>query len=253
MRIASWNVNGLRAVAKKGFPDIVKTFDPDILGIQETKLQAEQLTDKLMLPGYDSYFAHAQRKGYSGTGLYSKVPLKKVYTSIEPGEFDDEGRVVVAEVKDFVFFNVYFPNSGQGPHRLKYKIRFYERLFRHASEYINRGIDVLIGGDYNVAHNEIDLKNPKRNEGNPGFMPEERALLDGLAASDWKDVFRTLYPEKVQYSWWSYRFKARERNIGWRIDYFWASAGLMSRIKDCMILDQVMGSDHCPVVVDIKD
>ena len=253
MRIASWNVNGLRAVAKKGFAELVRTFEPDILGIQETKLQESQLKPELMLPGYESFFAHAEKKGYSGTAIYSRLPLKRVYSSIEPGEFDAEGRVVVAETEDLVFFNVYFPNSGMGPHRLKYKIRFYETLFRHAQTYVDQGMDVLIGGDYNVAHNEIDLKNPKRNEGNPGYMPEERALLDKLETEGWKDVFRTLYPDRVQYSWWSYRFKARERNIGWRIDYFWASPSIMPRVRDCLILDQVPGSDHCPVIIDLKD
>ena len=246
-------MNGLRAVVKKDFSSLVKRFEPDVLGIQETKLQEHQLTEKLMLPGYKAFFAHAVRKGYSGVGLYSKIPVNKVWTGIGVQEFDDEGRVIVAELDNLVFFNVYFPNSGMGPHRLEYKIRFYKRLFGMADEIRKQGVPVLIGGDYNVAHNEIDLKNPKSNEGNPGFMPEERALLDWMQENEWIDLFRTLYPDKVQYSWWSYRFKARERNIGWRIDYFWASRDLMDRVADCKILDEIPGSDHCPVVVDLKD
>ena len=253
MRIAIWNVNGLRAVAKKGFQELVAGFDPDVLGIQETKLQAPQVTDGLLLPGYESAFAHAQKKGYSGVALFYRVPVQRVYTGMGVEELDQEGRVIVAEMEGLVFFNVYFPNSGMGPHRLDYKIRFYKALFSKADTYRSQGIPVIIGGDYNVAHNEIDLKNPKANEGNPGYMPEERALLDELEAAGWKDVFRTLYPDKVQYSWWSYRFKARERNAGWRIDYFWASDAAMALIDDCQILDQVPGSDHCPVALDLKD
>ncbi len=251
MKIATWNVNGLRAILKKGLIDKLTDLDADVIGLQETKLQEHQVTEEMIPPGYDAYFAYAKKKGYSGVVTYTRIKPDDVLIGMGIEEFDDEGRVVISRFKDLMYFNVYFPNSGMGPHRLDYKLRFYKELFNIAWDMYQKGLYVVVGGDYNTAHRPIDLKNPKRNEKNPGFLPEERAVIDELLNQGWIDVFRKLYPDKVQYTWWDYRFKSRERNVGWRIDYFLVSPNLMPLVKDCIIRDDVMGSDHCPVILDL--
>lgn len=254
MKILSWNVNGLRAVQKKGFTDWVLTEKPDILCIQETKLQEEQLTEELKnIEGYDSHFSHASRKGYSGVAIYTKIrPLSTSY-GIGIDEFDTEGRIIQMEFPEFILLNIYFPNGQMNEERLEYKLHFHEALLEHCLSLQSQKKNLIICGDYNIAHKEMDLKNPKANEKRSGFLPIERAWIDKFIAHGFVDSFRLVNPDKVQYSWWSYRFKARENNAGWRIDYHFVSDYFSHKVKDAQIFDHVLGSDHCPVslVLDI--
>ena len=247
MRFISWNVNGLRAVVKKGFEDIFWSLDADFFCIQETKLQEGQIN--LDLPGYECYWSYAEKKGYSGTAIFTKHTPLSVSHNI-PGH-DTEGRVVTLEYEDFYLVCVYTPNSQDSLKRLDYRMSW-EDDFR---EYLC-GLDavkpVIVCGDMNVAHEEIDLKNPATNHFNPGFSDEERGKFTELLEAGFTDSFRSLYPDRTDaYSWWSYRAAARERNVGWRIDYFVVSDRLRENIKDAYILPEVMGSDHCPVGLDI--
>ena len=247
MRFISWNVNGLRAVVKKGFEDIFWSLDADFFCIQETKLQEGQIN--LDLPGYECYWSYAEKKGYSGTAIFTKHTPLSVNHNI-PGH-DTEGRVVTLEYEDFYLVCVYTPNSQDSLKRLDYRMSW-EDDFR---EYLC-GLDavkpVIVCGDMNVAHEEIDLKNPATNHFNPGFSDEERGKFTELLEAGFTDSFRSLYPDRTDaYSWWSYRAAARERNVGWRIDYFVVSDRLRENIKDAYILPEVMGSDHCPVGLDI--
>lgn len=247
MRFISWNVNGLRAVVKKGFEDIFWSLDADFFCIQETKLQEGQIS--LDLPGYECYWSYAEKKGYSGTAIFTKHTPLSVSHNI-PGH-DTEGRAVTLEYEDFYLVCVYTPNSQDSLKRLDYRMSW-EDDFR---EYLC-GLDavkpVIVCGDMNVAHEEIDLKNPATNHFNPGFSDEERGKFTELLEAGFTDSFRSLYPDRTDaYSWWSYRAAARERNVGWRIDYFVVSDRLRENIKDAYILPEVMGSDHCPVGLDI--
>jgi len=247
MRFISWNVNGLRAVVKKGFEDIFWSLDADFFCIQETKLQEGQIN--LDLPGYECYWSYAEKKGYSGTAIFTKHTPLSVSHNI-PGH-DTEGRAVTLEYEDFYLVCVYTPNSQDSLKRLDYRMSW-EDDFR---EYLC-GLDavkpVIVCGDMNVAHEEIDLKNPATNHFNPGFSDEERGKFTELLEAGFTDSFRSLYPDRTDaYSWWSYRAAARERNVGWRIDYFVVSDRLRENIKDAYILPEVMGSDHCPVGLDI--
>ena len=244
IKFVSWNVNGLRAVARKGFAEIFTDFDADFFCLQETKLQAGQID--LEFPGYKSYWDYAEKKGYSGTVIYTrKEPLSVAYGLGIP-EHDTEGRAVTLEFPDFYLVNTYVPNSGEGLKRLDYRITW-DDAFR---EYV-RGLagkkSVIICGDLNVAHHEIDLKNPETNRLNAGFTDEERENMTALLAAGFTDTWRFQHPEEVKYSWWSYRMMARDRNIGWRIDYFLVSNDLISRIGSTDIHNEVFGSDHCPV------
>ena len=244
IKFVSWNVNGLRAVARKGFADIFADFDADFFCLQETKLQAGQID--LEFPGYKSYWDYAEKKGYSGTVIYTrKEPLSVAYGLGIP-EHDTEGRAVTLEFPDFYLVNTYVPNSGEGLKRLDYRMTW-DDAFR---EYV-RGLagkkSVIICGDLNVAHHEIDLKNPDTNRLNAGFTDEERENMTALLAAGFTDTWRFQHPEEVKYSWWSYRMMARDRNIGWRIDYFLVSNDLISRIGSTDIHNEVFGSDHCPV------
>ncbi|NLZ50541.1 MAG: exodeoxyribonuclease III [Rikenellaceae bacterium] len=244
MKFVSWNVNGLRAVARKGFAEIFADFDADFFCLQETKLQAGQID--LEFPGYKSYWDYAEKKGYSGTVIYTrKEPLSVAYGLGIP-EHDTEGRAVTLEFPDFYLVNTYVPNSGEGLKRLDYRMTW-DDAFR---EYV-RGLagkkSVIICGDLNVAHHEIDLKNPETNRLNAGFTDEERENMTALLAAGFTDTWRFQHPEEVKYSWWSYRMMARDRNIGWRIDYFLVSNDLISRIGSTDIHNEVFGSDHCPV------
>ena len=248
-RFISWNVNGLRAVEKKGFADIVLALNADCICIQETKLQAGQ-TD-LALPDYESYWNYAERKGYSGTAVFTRKSPVSVRIGIGIPEHDTEGRTVTLEFEDCYLVCVYTPNAQEGLKRLEYRMSW-EDAFREYLLSLDRMKPVVICGDMNVAHQEIDLKNPKTNVGNPGFSDEERAKFTELLAAGFTDSFRFLYPDRENaYSWWSYRAAARARNVGWRIDYFVVSDRLRDQIRDAYILPEIMGSDHCPVGLDL--
>lgn len=245
MKLISWNVNGLRACKTKGFDEFFSSENADIFCIQETKMQEGQA--ELDKDGYYMYMSSAIKKGYSGTLVYTKIkPLSVVYGV--NGLYNDEGRVITLEYDNFYLVNVYVPNSKEGLLRLDYRMEF-EDNFRKYLNSLKEKKNVILCGDLNVAHKEIDIKNPKTNLRNPGFTVEERDKFSLLLDSGFKDTFRTLYPETVTYSWWSYRFKAREKNAGWRIDYFVVNDSFMSHVKDSLILTQVFGSDHCPVEI----
>ncbi len=249
MRFISWNVNGLRAVVKKGFEDIFWSLDADFVCLQETKLQEGQIN--LDLPGYESYWCYAEKKGYSGTAIFTRrTPLSVSYNLGIP-EHDSEGRVITLEYEDFYLVCVYTPNSQDGLRRLDYRMSW-EDDFRDYLCELDKSKPVIVCGDMNVAHEEIDLKNPATNHFNPGFSDEEREKFTELLNAGFIDTFRSLYPDRTDaYSWWSYRAAARQRNVGWRIDYFVVSERLRDNIKDAYILPEVMGSDHCPVGLDM--
>lgn len=244
-KMISWNVNGLRACVGKGFLDFFKEADADIFCLQETKLQAGQID--LDLPGYHQYWNYAERKGYSGTAIFTKEEPLSVTYGIGIEEHDHEGRVITLEFTDYYFITVYTPNSKDGLARLPYRM-IWEADFLAYLQKLEEKKPVIFCGDLNVAHKEIDLKNPKSNHKNPGFTDEERGRFTALMEAGFIDTFRHFYPDLENvYSWWSYRFSARSKNIGWRIDYFVTSGALRDRLKDAFIYQDVLGSDHCPV------
>ncbi len=248
MRLVSWNTNGLRAAMKKGFGDFFEQIDADIFAVQETKMQFEQ--KDFSFPGYREYWNSAMRKGYSGTLVYAKAePLAVVY-GIDGDLYNDEGRIITLEYGNFYFVTVYSPNSKPELARLDYRMEYEDRLLDYLVR-LDQIKPVVLCGDLNVAHKEMDLKNPKANERNAGFTIEERNKFTKLLDSGFADVFRRLYPERIEYTWWSYLFNARKNNAGWRIDYFVVSERLMSRVRDAMIHNDVFGSDHCPVSLEI--
>ena len=247
MKLISWNVNGLRAAMGKGFLDFFQEVDADVVCLQETKLQPHQI--ELELPGYEIFWNSAVKKGYSGTAVFTRIPPLNVTYGIGRPEHDTEGRVITAEFADFYLVNCYTPNAQQGLARIDYRMEW-EDAFRAYLQGLDEKKPVILCGDLNVAHAEIDLKNPKSNRGNAGFSDEERGKMTELLDAGFADTFRRLYPDTTGiYSWWSYRFRARENNAGWRIDYFIVSERLMPRVQDSQILTQVMGSDHCPVAL----
>ena len=249
MKFISWNVNGLRAVVKKGFEDIFTAFDADCVCLQETKLQEGQIS--LSFPGYESYWSYAEKKGYSGTAIYSRIPPLSVSHGIGIPEHDTEGRVVTLEFEGCWLVCVYTPNAQDGLKRIDYRMSW-EDAFREYLLSLDKIKPVVVCGDMNVAHKEIDLKNPSTNRGNPGFSDEEREKFGILLESGFTDTFRSLYPElRDAYTWWSYRAAARERNVGWRIDYFLCSDRVKDKIQKAFILPEVLGSDHCPVGLEI--
>lgn len=249
MKLVSWNVNGLRAIYKKGFLDFFNEINADIFCIQETKMQEGQI--ELDLPEYEQFFNYAERKGYSGTAIFTKVKPEKVTYGIGIEEHDKEGRVITLEYKKFYFVTCYTPNSGRELARLEYRMRW-EDDFKEYLQKLDKHKPVIICGDLNVAHKEIDLKNPKTNRKNAGFTDEEREKMTSLQEAGFTDTYRKLYPNKENaYTWWSYMGKAREKNVGWRIDYFLTSDRINSKIKETEIYDKVMGSDHCPVGLEI--
>ena len=249
MRFISWNVNGLRAVMKKGFEEIFRELDADFVCLQETKLQAGQID--FAPEGYESYWSYAEKKGYAGTAIFTRHTPLSVRYNIGLPEHDAEGRAVTLEYEDFFLVCVYTPNAQDGLRRLDYRMQW-EDDFRAYLCALDREKPVIVCGDMNVAHEEIDLKNPKSNVGNPGFSDEERAKFTELLAAGFTDSFRALYPgRRDAYSWWSYRAAARERNVGWRIDYFVVSDRLREHIRDAFILPEIMGSDHCPVGLEL--
>ena len=249
MKFISWNVNGLRACVGKDFEQQFKDLDADFFCLQETKMQAGQLD--LSFPGYESYWNYADKKGYSGTAIYTKHKPLNVTYGIDIDEHDHEGRVITLEMDDFYLITVYTPNSQDGLRRLDYRMKWEEdfQAYLHRLDAIK---PVIVCGDMNVAHQEIDLKNPKTNHKNAGFTDEEREKMTQLLSNGFIDAFRTLYPEQVTYSWWSYRFRAREKNTGWRIDYFLISERLKDRLEDAKIHTEIMGSDHCPIEITLK-
>lgn len=250
MKLISWNVNGLRAVMGKNFMDFFNEIDADIFCLQETKLQAGQI--EMDLPGYYQYWNYADKKGYSGTAIFTKKEPLNVSYGLGIDEHDHEGRVITLEFEDFYMVTVYTPNSQNELKRLDYRM-VWEDDFREYLLKLNENKPVIVTGDLNVAHKEIDLKNPKTNRKNAGFTDEERAKMSELLESGFIDTFRYFYPEQEGiYSWWSYRFKAREKNAGWRIDYFLVSEDLEDRLKDAKIHTEIFGSDHCPVELTIQ-
>ena len=249
MKFISWNVNGLRACTGKGFEDSLRQLDADFFCLQETKMQAGQLD--LQFPGYTSYWNYAEKKGYSGTAIYTRhTPLAVTY-GIGIDEHDHEGRVITLEMDDFYLVTCYTPNSQDGLRRLDYRMKW-EADFLDYIKKLDEKKPVILCGDLNVAHQEIDLKNPKTNRRNAGFTDEERERMTTMLANGFADTFRTLHPDDVTYSWWSYRFHAREKNAGWRIDYFIVSERMMSRVSGATIHTEVFGSDHCPVELTIE-
>jgi exodeoxyribonuclease-3 len=249
-KIISWNVNGLRAVVRKGDWKFFEKSGADIFCIQETKSEPEQLTDETRNPkGYHSAFSWSKvKKGYSGVAVFSKVKPLRVIDGLGVKEFDDEGRLLEVHFDDFVLWNVYFPNGGGGPHRVDYKLRFYDAFLERIDAIRKTKKPIIFCGDVNTAHEAIDLARPKENEKNTGFLPEERAWLDEVVSHGYVDIFRRLHPNKVgAYSYWDMKTAARERNVGWRIDYFFVSPDLVPKVKECRILSDVYGSDHCPV------
>lgn len=251
MKLISWNVNGLRACMTKGFGDFLKESDADIVCVQETKMQPEQAD--FSFDGYTSFWNSAIKKGYSGTCVFTRIKPLSVSYDINNDEHKGEGRAITLEFENFYLVNVYVPNSQNELVRLDYRMKW-EDAFREYVLSLNEKKPVIICGDMNVAHKEIDIKNPKSNVTNPGFTPQEREKMTELLASGFTDTFRAFYPDKIgAYSWWSYRFHAREHNAGWRIDYFLASNSFMPFVKDSFILSDILGSDHCPVGIEIAD
>ncbi len=266
MKIISWNTNGLRATAKQGYFTPLFAFNnPDIVCLQETKCEPEQLDESTRnLKGYNSYFSFSKlRKGYSGVAIYSKLKPEKVEYGLGIKKFDDEGRILVAYYSDFILINCYFPNGGGGPERLKYKLEFYDAFL----EFINKlkqeensplhkataGRSVIFCGDVNTAHTEIDLARPKENKDNTGFLPVEREWMDELVNNGFTDIFRNFYPEKKDiYTYWDMKTRARDRNVGWRIDYFFTNQSFIKNIKSFKTLSDYFGSDHCPIQIEIK-
>ncbi|MDR3111594.1 MAG: exodeoxyribonuclease III [Elusimicrobiota bacterium] len=250
MRIISWNVNGIRAIYKKGFADWLKKENADIVCIQESKAEISQFPDELKNMGdYNFYCSWSQRKGYSGVAAWTKENPNSIFTSIEKRIFDCEGRVLRFDFEKFTLFNIYFPNGGSSPERLKYKLDFYDYLIEYLKNFKSKPI--IICGDYNTAHFPIDLSRPKENEQNSGFLPAERERLDKLTSLGFTDVFRYFHKEPYKYTWWDYKTFSRERNIGWRIDYFFVSNDCLKDVKTANIESSVLGSDHCPVSITI--
>jgi exodeoxyribonuclease-3 len=253
-RLLSWNVNGIRAIQRKGALDAYLGLGADVLCIQETKAQPEQLDEEVLNPeGYHSFFSSAVRKGYSGVAIYSKEEPNHVEYGMGIQRFDDEGRTIVAHFDNFVILNHYYPNGKKDNVRLQYKMDFYDACLDFTDNYVKSGKNVLICGDVNTAHKPIDLARPEANENISGFLPEERAWIDTFLDRGYVDTFRMHHPdEPEQYSWWSMQTKARERNVGWRIDYFFANEAFKANVKDAFIMMDFMGSDHCPIGVEIE-
>ncbi len=253
-RLISWNVNGLRAVYKKGFLQWVKKESPDILCLQETKAELSQLPQDLQqIPGYHTYYSSAERKGYSGVALFSKTKPESVSYGFGVKRFDVEGRMIRADYGSYILYNVYFPNGSASSERLKYKLEFYEAFLNHIQKERDSGASIIFCGDVNTAHKEIDIARPRENEGVSGFLPVERAWIDAVVDAGYLDTFRMFELGGGHYSWWDYKTRARDRNVGWRLDYFFASEELKKKVSKAYILSGVAGSDHCPVALELID
>jgi len=248
-KIATWNVNGLRAVLKKNGLEWSSEQKPDVLCLQEIKTRPDQLSEDQMAVFSDlrACWNPAERPGYSGVATFSKSQPLQELLGIGAPEFDNEGRVIQTIFPGFRLFNIYFPNGQRDSGRLTYKLDFYARLLEFCDDLHRQGEKIILGGDFNTSHREIDLRNPKQNETNSGFMPEERAWIDTYLEHGFRDAYRELYPDRVQYTWWTYRMKARDRNVGWRLDYYLVSESLLPAVRDVIIHEDIFGSDHCPV------
>lgn len=252
MKITTWNVNGYRAIIKKGFREFVELTQPDTLFIQEVKAKPEQLSpEDINISGYSVLWNAAERPGYSGVAAYYKNKPNHFSFELGVSDFDKEGRIIRLDYPGITIFNGYFPNGQRGQDRVDFKLAFYAQLLDIALELISKGTEVIITGDFNTAHTEIDLANPKENQKTSGFLPEEREWVSKYLENGFVDIYRQMYPDRVQYTWWTYRFGARARNIGWRLDYYLVSQNLVDQVKDVVIHDQVEGSDHCPVTMEI--
>ena len=254
MKIVSWNVNGLRAIMKKGFRESVEELNPDVLFLQETKMQEHQLEEEILLKdlGYTLTMHSGERKGYSSVAVYTRVPVDEIIKGSGIPEYDVEGRVLQVNVGEYAIFGIYFPNGGRGEERLAYKMKYYEDLLMKFDSLKEIGKKVIITGDFNVAHEEIDLANPESNRKTSGFLDIEREWFTKLLSHGYVDVYRRENPDKVIYTWWDQRFRARDRNAGWRIDYFVVSENVLPEIKDVEIYNHIMGSDHCPLSLTLK-
>ena len=252
VKIVSWNVNGIRSMYKKGLIDFIYKEEADIYCFQETKAKPEQIPPELeKIDGYHSYFSSPIRKGYSGIAVYARIKPLKISYNLGISRFDEEGRVIVLDLESFMLLNVYFPNGGASQARLDYKMDFYDHFLKFINELRDEGKKIIFCGDVNTAHKEIDLARPKANEKNTGFLPQERAWIDKVVRSGYLDTFRLFNEEGGHYSWWDYKTRARERNVGWRLDYFFAADELKDNLMSSYILNNVMGSDHCPVVLEL--
>jgi len=254
VKITTWNVNGYRAILRKDALNWVQDVQPDVLCFQEIKVQMDQINEyDAMMDGYTAVWNPAERKGYSGVVTFHKAEPLDVEKGIGFDKFDGEGRVIRSKFEDFFLYNIYFPNGGAENIRVPYKLEFYKELLNICDGLHQAGENIIITGDFNTAHNEIDLANPKSNEKNTGFLPEEREWIDKYLGHGFVDAFRELYPDREDYTWWTYRYNARKKNIGWRLDYFLVSEGLMDKVIDVIIHSDIMGSDHCPVSIILKD
>jgi len=253
MRLVSWNVNGIRAVAQKGFAESLFSFDADIVCLQEIKAQEDQIPLEIReIPGYTAYFHSADRKGYSGTAVYTRKAPVSVSYGLGEDRFDHEGRTIELDFGDFILYNIYFPNGGQGQERVDFKLAFYDCFLEKVGRQMDEGRSIIVCGDVNTAHREIDLSNPSANAKISGFLPEERAYMDLFEQRGLVDTYRLLYPDKKEmYTWWSYKTFARSRNVGWRIDYFFTDEELSERVVDSGMLSDIQGSDHCPIYLEI--
>jgi len=248
IRLISWNVNGIRAAEKKGFLDWLRDCGGDVVAIQETKAHPDQLSKALLGPaGYAVEWAAAEKKGYSGVATYSRLRPVRTVAGLGDKKFDADGRTLISEFEAFVHFNIYFPNGGRGPEWVKHKLAFYRRFLKVAQGYMAAGRPVVVTGDVNTSFAEIDLARPKENANKSGFMPEERAGLGEFFSAGLIDTFRALHPAEVQYTWWDQLTRARERNVGWRLDYFFVSPDLRERVRAAEVHPEIMGSDHCPI------
>ena len=247
-RLLSWNVNGIRSVCKKGFLEWLQKDKPDALGLQETKARPEQLDDAIVNPeGYTTYWNFPERMGYSGTALFTREKPQEVWYDFGERDIEIEGRVIAARYPGFLFFNIYYPNGASSQERLDYKMRFYDEFLDYADSLIKQGEQLVICGDLNTAHNEIDIARPKENSKRSGFLPMEREWMDKFESHGYVDTFRHFHKEPDQYTYWDVKTRARERNVGWRIDYFYVNEALLPWVKEAFILPDVMGSDHCPL------
>ena len=248
MKLLSWNVNGIRAAVKKGFLEYLEDENPEIICIQETKAHKEQLTSEILEDhGYFTYWHSGQKKGYSGVATFCKEEPLYIQEGIGIKKYDDEGRVLITEHNKFLLYNIYFPNGQKNEERLKYKLDFYDDLLPLINDQVESGNNVIVTGDWNTAHRPIDLARPNENKNTSGFMPIEREKVDEYILNGWVDTFRLFHEEGARYSWWTYRFGARDRNIGWRIDYFFVNEGMVEICTDADIHQNIFGSDHCPV------
>jgi exodeoxyribonuclease III len=250
LKLVSWNVNGIRAAEKKGFLDWLAGTGADVVAVQETKAHPDQLSPALLAPaGYSAAWASAEKKGYSGVATYSRLPAVRTLTGLNHARFDADGRTLITEFEQFVFFNIYFPNGGRGPEWVQHKLDFYRHFLTVAQAYMTAGRPVIVTGDVNTSYAEIDIARPKENVNQSGFMPIEREALGEFFQAGLIDTFRHQNPELVKYTWWNQVTRARDRNIGWRLDYFFVSPDLRDRIVSTEICDDVLGSDHCPITL----